>query len=42
MFLNTVNAPNPIAFNFGNLAGVWERKALRYMDGIKLGAAISF
>lgn len=42
MFLNTVDAPAPISFNFGNLAGVWERRAIRYMDGIKLGAAISF
>src|SRR5262245_15969574 len=42
MFLNTVNAPNPISFDFGNLSRVWERKAIRYMDGIKLGAAISF
>jgi hypothetical protein len=42
MFFNTVDAPTPISFNFGNLAGVWQRQALRYMDGIKFGAAISF
>ena len=54
-FINTVNAPRPIAFNYGNLQNnndfgvppnvpaaaenhpIFERKALRYFDGITFG-----
>jgi hypothetical protein len=59
-FMNTVNSPRPVAFNFGNLNmnndfglpptipaaadnhAIWERKALRYFDGIMAGLAFSF
>jgi hypothetical protein len=58
-FMNTVAAPRPIAFNYGNLQmnndfgfntvpaapdnrQIFERKALRYFDGLMFGAALSF
>jgi hypothetical protein len=49
-FFNTVNAPNPLPYtpdgvvgiDFGNLNGNWQRKAIRYLDGIDVGLAITF
>jgi len=48
-FFNTVNAPNPLPYtpdgtgiDFGNLNGHWQRKAIRYLDGIDVGLAITF
>lgn len=41
-FFNTVYSPNPISFNFGNIDPNFERKAIRYFDGIDVGLAITF
>jgi hypothetical protein len=40
--MNTVNAPAPVAFNFGNLDGVWQRRAIRYLDGLNAGVALNW
>lgn len=40
--MNTVDAPAPISFNFGNLDGVWQRKAIRYLDGLNAGFALNW
>jgi hypothetical protein len=40
--LNTVNSPNPVSFNFGQINPDFPRKPIRYMDGLELGLAITF
>lgn len=42
VFMNTVDAPQPVSFNFGNLDGVWQRKAIRYLDGMNVGVALNW
>ncbi|HEY1381286.1 MAG TPA: hypothetical protein VGF55_31085 [Gemmataceae bacterium] len=41
-FLNTVNSPNPIAFDARNFDPDWRSKTIRYLDGFNAGIGFIF